>query len=75
MEAYEIELIEKHLVDDSRLAKLYKEHKDFEVKLEEYNNKSYLTPEDEIERKNLQKLKLMGRDEIEKILVNYRKGE
>lgn len=73
MEQRDLELIEKHMVNDQVLAGLFKEHQDFERRLEKFNSKPFLTPTEEVERKNLQKLKLIGRDRIEGILQRYRK--
>lgn len=73
MEQRDIELIEKHVVDNETLKHLYEEHLDFERKLEKYNNKPALTPAEEMERKKLQKMKLLGRDKMEMILETYRK--
>jgi len=75
MERSDIELIQKHTANDKILESLYREHLDFERKIEKYNNKPFLTPSEEMERKQLQKLKLAGRDRIEMILREYRKKE
>ncbi len=75
MEKGDLELIEKHKSDDQMLASLYDEHLEYERELEKYNSKPYLTPSEEVERKNLQKKKLLGRDRIEFILRDYRKTE
>jgi len=75
MEKRDMELIQKHMIDNTSLAELYDEHLAFERELEKFNDKPYLTPNDEVERKNLQKKKLMGRDKIEGILSQYRKKE
>jgi len=75
MEKQDLEIIEKHITDDHMLASLYNEHLEYERVLEKFNNKPYLTPSEEVERKNLQKKKLMGRDRIEMILREYRKKE
>ena len=75
MERRDVELIEKYRVNDKALDALYAEHLDFERQLEKYDNKPYLTPSEEVERKNLQKRKLRGRDEIERILADYRKQD
>jgi uncharacterized protein len=75
MEQRDLELIQKHSHNDKSLASLYHEHLDFERKLEKYNNKPFLTPSEEVERKNLQKMKLRGRDLIERILQEYRKAD
>lgn len=72
MEEHEVALIEQLTAQDPRLAKLWQEHLSFEQRLEEFNRQRYLTPEEEMERKRLQKLKLAGRDEIEAILASYR---
>lgn len=75
MEQRDLELIQKHATSDEKLAVLYKEHLDFEKQLEKYNNKPYLTPSEELEKKNLQKQKLKGKDLIESILRAYRKRD
>ncbi len=72
MEQKDLELIMKHMSENKGLAHLYTEHLDYEKKLELYDGKSHLTPEEETERKTLQKLKLQGRDEMEHLLVEYR---
>ena len=48
------------------------EHEEFEKRLAEFNRRPYLTAEETMERKRLQKLKLAGRDRIEVILAKYR---
>lgn len=75
MEQRDLELIRKYRESDKLLGELYDEHIDFERQLDEFNNKSYLTPDDEIQRKMIQKKKLLGRDQIEAILAKYRKME
>lgn len=72
MEQRDLELINKHMDEDRALKMLYEEHLDFERQLEKYNNKPFLTPSETVERKNLQKRKLRGRDMIESILRKYR---
>lgn len=73
MEQRDIELINKYKDSDHALAELYREHVDFEQQLDALNNKSYLTPHEEVMRKQLQKKKLLGRDRMEAILMRYRK--
>ena len=46
-----LKIINKNISNDQALKSLYLEHLDFERQLEEYNNKSYLTPSEEMERK------------------------
>jgi len=78
MEKRDLELIQKHISSDAELKRYMDEHEEYERKLQAFNQRIYLTPEEEIERKRLQKLKLVGRDRIEGILSKYRapkKGE
>jgi len=75
MERGDLELINKHMDKDDALKSLYEEHMAFEQRLDKFNNKSYLTPKEEFERKMLQKRKLHGRDMIESILCKYRNLE
>ena len=72
MEKRDLELIEKNMATNKELEALYKEHVEFEKQLEKLNNKPFLTPTEEMERKNIQKMKLAGRDRIEGILRDYR---
>jgi len=63
----------KDLFDQNpRFRLLYEEHMLLEKDLEELSNRSHLTPEEELEKRKLQKLKLAGKDEMEKILNNFR---
>ena len=50
---------------------LYEEHIDLKKKLEKLNHKLYLTPEEEMEKKRIQKLKLAGKDRIMQILAQH----
>jgi uncharacterized protein YdcH (DUF465 family) len=72
MEKRDAKLIEKLVETDKELKGYVDGHIEFEKKLGVYNKKPYLTPEEEIERKRIQKLKLAGKDKIEEILSKYR---
>ncbi|HSR13535.1 MAG TPA: DUF465 domain-containing protein [Thermodesulfobacteriota bacterium] len=72
MEKRDLDLIQRHLADDPELKRYWEEHEDLERRLEEFNRRLYLAPEEELERKKLQKRKLAGRDRIEAILSKYR---
>jgi hypothetical protein len=72
MEKRDLELIQKHISSDAELKRYMDEHEEYERKLQVFNQRIYLTPEEEMERKRLQKLKLAGRDRIEAILSKYR---
>jgi len=75
MEKRDLKIIEKRRGDDRDLNALYEEHLELELKLEVFNNRAYLTPQDELERKALQKQKLVGKDKLEGLLVKYREME
>jgi hypothetical protein len=72
MERSEEELIAQHIGHDEELRRHVEDHKNFEKTLEELNSKVYLTPEEEIEKKNLQKMKLIGKEKLYAILLKYR---
>jgi len=74
MEDKDIELIRRLISSDEELKRLWDEHSEFERKLNKYNKKRYLTSQDEIKRREIQKLKLAGKDKIEEILSKYRKS-
>ena len=72
MEKQDEDLI-KSLVDRvADLKRYYEEHLDLERQLATLQHKHLLTPEEEIERKRIQKLKLAGKDRIMEILGRYR---
>jgi uncharacterized protein YdcH (DUF465 family) len=72
MEKSDLELVQKYISSDAELKRDMDEHEEFERRLAELNRHLYLTPEEEVERKKIQKLKLAGRDRIEAILAQYR---
>jgi len=72
MEHREEQTIVSLLDKDPELKKFYEEHQDLEKKLAEFQHKHYLSPEDEVEMKKIQKLKLAGKDRIMELLGKYR---
>ncbi len=75
MEERDLELIRRVIDQEPELKQRLAEHEEFERRLEEFNRRPYLTSEETLERKRLQKLKLAGRDRIEQILAKYREKE
>ena len=71
MEQREEQIIRQHLDQDQELRSLYVEHQELKRKLEEFRHKSYLTTEEEIEEKRIQKLKLASKDRMMAILGRY----
>ncbi len=67
-------LISKHIKSDAELRKYVEDHKKLETELEWFNKRVYLTPEEEMEKKKLQKRKLLGKDRIHEILSKYRQN-
>ena len=53
---------------DPRFLKLYEEHQLLEKQLQQLEQNSYLTQEQEVERKKIQKMKLAGKDEMKHLL-------
>jgi uncharacterized protein YdcH (DUF465 family) len=74
MERTEQEFIVSLLDKDPELKKYYDEHQELEKQLEDFQHKSHLTPVEEVEKKRLQKLKLVGKDKIMEIVERYRHG-
>lgn len=72
MEDKDLELIERLQGQDAELGQLWREHQELEAALEAMNQRLYLTAEEQVERKRLQKRKLAGRDRIEVILAGHR---
>jgi len=72
MEKKDEDLIQSLLEREPELRRYYEEHVDLERRLGAYQQKHYLTPEEEVEKKRLQKLKLAGKDKIMEILARYR---
>jgi uncharacterized protein YdcH (DUF465 family) len=66
------DLIQRLTEENPRFRKLHEEHVFFEKKLQEYEELTYLSAEEDLERKKIQKLKLAGKDEMESILRDFR---
>jgi uncharacterized protein YdcH (DUF465 family) len=75
MEKNDLDLIAQWEDRDPELKRYLAEHREFERVLDELNKRPYLTAQETMERKRLQKLKLAGRDKIEQILAKYRGKE
>lgn len=74
MEETDLQLIRKIIPKDQELKRLWDEHLEYEEKLDQLNKRRYLSTEEEIRRKEIQKRKLQGKDMIEEILRKYRNG-
>jgi len=74
MEKHEEELIHSLMDGDPELRRFYHEHLELERQLAALQHKHYLTPEEQLEKKRIQKVKLAGKDRIMEILGRYRGG-
>lgn len=54
--------------NDPRFRKLYEEHQLLEKQLQRLDDLTFLTTEQETERKKIQKMKLSGKDEMEQFI-------
>ena len=72
MEERDQDLVRNLWDNNPRFRKLYEEHQLLEKELNSMSEKSYLSPEEEVEKKKMQKLKLAGKDEMEQILSAHR---
>ena len=72
MERKDEDLIKTLLDRDPELKRYYDEHVTLERQLAEYQGRSHLTPEEEVDKKRIQKLKLAGKDKIMEILSRHR---
>ena len=72
MTVKEAELIERLIRENEDFLKAKQTHTQLARQLEELENKPFVTPQDEIEIKILKKKKLVSKDQMEKILMQYR---
>ncbi len=74
MERTDEMFIERLIQQDGELRKHVDDHRKLEAALEDFNKRIYLTPEEQIEKKKLQKMKLASKDRIYSILSKYRQS-
>jgi uncharacterized protein YdcH (DUF465 family) len=65
-----VEILKK---ENEEFRKLTEEHRSLDSLLSEIDSRRYLTPEEEIERKNIQKQKLFKKDRMAELVREYRK--
>ena len=64
-------LLEKVQGESEEFKKLYQEHLGLKIRVEELNKMKFLTPEQELEKKTVQKQKLKGKDRMSQIVEQY----
>ena len=72
MEETEAQLFARLREENSDFRRLAEKHREFDVKISEFDRIYYLTSEQERKRKELQKLKLRVKDEMYVIMRQYR---
>lgn len=70
----EQEIVEFLKKENEEFRKLSEEHRNLDEFLVEIDSKRYLTPEEEIERKNIQKQKLIKKDRMAELVRDYKKN-
>lgn len=70
----EQEIIEALRSENEEFKKLNEEHKDLEHLLAEIDRKVYLSAEEEVERKKIQKLKLLKKDRMAELVRDFKKS-
>ena len=72
MAVREEELIERLMMENEDFLKAKQSHAQLTRQLEDLENRPFLTPQDETEIKILKKRKLVYKDQMERILMQYR---
>ncbi|GBD98302.1 hypothetical protein BMS3Abin07_00313 [bacterium BMS3Abin07] len=71
----ENEIIEILRQEDEEFKKIEEEHRALDEKIAEIDKNRYLTTEEEVEKKKLQKQKLIKKDQMAEIVRNYKKSQ
>lgn len=69
----ETEIVEALKRENEEFRKLSEEHRNLDSQLAEMDTKRYLSPEEELERKRIQKLKLLRKDRMAELVREYKK--
>lgn len=72
MDGFDRTFIEQIRCQNPEFDELWKEHEYLEQQLQEINRLHYLTASQEIRKKEIQKLKLRGKDRMAAIIEKYR---
>jgi uncharacterized protein len=70
----ENEIIELLKKENEEFRRLSEEHRNLDMLLSEIDNRRYLTPDEEIERKKMQKQKLLKKDRMAAFVREYKKN-
>ncbi len=67
------ELLEKLSNQNPEFQELYSEHVTLKTRVEDLNKLQFLSPEQEVEKKKIQKQKLKGKDRMAQIINEHEK--
>ncbi len=70
----EHEIVEFLKKENEEFKRLSEEHRNLDGFLAEIDRKHYLTPEEEVERKKIQKQKLFKKDRMAELVREYKKS-
>lgn len=73
MDETDVRLTETDGPHDPELERLVREHQAYEGRIRELMERRWLMPAEQLERRELKKKKLSGRDRMERIRIGYRK--
>jgi uncharacterized protein YdcH (DUF465 family) len=65
------ELIDRALKESHEFKKLFEEHSELKNRVEDLNKLKFLNPEQEMEKKKIQKLKLKSKDLMDEFISNF----
>lgn len=71
----EQDIVEALKKENEEFRKLFGEHHELDLALAEVDKKVYLTAEEEVERKKLQKQKLFKKDRMAEMIRDFKKGQ
>lgn len=71
----ENEIVEFLKKENDEFKKLSEEHRNLDGLLSEIDSKRYLTAEEEVERKRIQKQKLLRKDRMAELVREYKKTQ
>jgi hypothetical protein len=69
----EEEIIDRLRVDSETFRKIEDEHRNLDLLIDELSKKHYLTAEEDVKKKSLQKEKLFKKDRIAEMIRDYKK--
>jgi uncharacterized protein YdcH (DUF465 family) len=70
----EQQIVERLKKENEEFKRLSEEHRSLDTLLAEIDSKRYLTPEEEVERKKIQKQKLLKKDKMAELIRKYKKS-